>query len=121
MSLSHRHAVLDALMTVLDEEHANAVYEFRRVTKKAPLTEFAAKRLAKKLAAWGDANEAAGIMIDRCWQGFEVDWALKFTRPQTQPRGIMGAATQLIGDHYGSAGHTGSELAIERFPAGSRH
>lgn len=121
MSLSHRHAILDALMTVLDEEHAIAVYEFRRVTKKAPLTEFAAKRLAKKLAAWGDANEAACIMIDRCWQGFEVDWALKFTRPTSQPRGIMGAASQLIGEHYGSTSHAGSELAFERIPAGPRH
>ena len=42
--------------------------------------------------------------------------------PEThQPRGIMGAANQLIGEHYGSTSHAGSELAFERIPAGPRH
>lgn len=121
MSKSPRQLIFDALMTVLDEEHANAVYEFRRVTKKAPLTEYAARRLAKKLAEWGDANEAADIMIDRCWQGFEVEWALKFTRPKAQPRGIMGAASEILGDSYGSTGVAGNQLTLERIPAGPRH
>lgn len=83
MSLEHKHAVLDALMAVLDEEHALAVYEHRRVTIKKPLTAYGAKRLAAKLALWGDANEAADIMIDRLWQGFEVDWAARFARRST--------------------------------------
>lgn len=73
-----------ALMSVLDEEHADAVIEHRRITIKKPLTAYAAGRLAKKLAAWGDANEAADIMIDRLWQGFEVDWASRLAqRPRT--------------------------------------
>ena len=120
MSLSHRHAVIDALMAVLDEEHAMAVYEFRRVTKRAPLTEYGARRLAKKLAAWGDANEAADIMIDRCWQGFEVEWALKHARP-SRPSGVMGAAMDIIGADYGSESHSGDQRAFERLPPGSRH
>lgn len=74
MSLETRHAILDALLTVLDEEHARAIIEHRRVTIKKPLTAYGASRLAKKLAAWGNANEAADIMIDKVWQGFEVEW-----------------------------------------------
>ena len=66
--------VLANLMTVLDREHAEGVIEFRRVTIKKPLTAFAAKLLAKRLAEWGDANQAAEIMIEKCWQGFQASW-----------------------------------------------
>ena len=62
------------LLAVLDEEHADAVIEFRKVTKKAPLTAHAAKLLARRLSEYGDANEAADIMIERCWQGFRAEW-----------------------------------------------
>lgn len=82
MSLEHKHAILDALMTVLDERHAHAVIEHRRFTIKKPLTVYAAERLAAKLAEWGDANEAVDIMIDRCWQGFNADWV----RDRISPR-----------------------------------
>lgn len=75
--------ILANLMTVLDEEHARAVVEHRRVTIKKPLTAYGAGRLAKKLAAWGDANEAADIMIDKLWQGFEVEWVRDRRRPAT--------------------------------------
>lgn len=85
-------AVLDALRTVLDEEHARAVVEHRRVTMKRPLTEYAARKLAKKLAAWGDANEAADIMIERVWQGFEVEWAARIhRRPVSTGNGLIDA------------------------------
>jgi hypothetical protein len=74
-------SVLANLMTVLDEEHALAVVEYRRVTIKAPLTAFAAKILAKRLAEFGDANAAAEIMIERIWRGFNASWV-----GQTRPR-----------------------------------
>jgi len=77
-------AILDALLSVLDEDHAYAVVEHRRVTIKKPLTAYGAKRLASKLAAWGDANEAADIMIDRLWQGFEPEWVRDRSRPANQ-------------------------------------
>lgn len=91
MSLEHKHAILDALLTVLDERHAHAVIEHRRFTIKKPLTVYAAERLAGKLAEWGDANEAADIMIDRCWQGFNADWVRDRARP-TGKRTIIEAA-----------------------------
>lgn len=80
-----QQAILDALLTVLDERHARAVIEHRRVTIKKPLTAYAAERLAGKLAAWGDANAAADIMIDRCWRGFDAGW-MKDRIPQTASR-----------------------------------
>lgn len=65
---------IEALCTVLDLEHAEAVVEHRRITIRKPLTSFAAKLLAKRLAEWGDANAAAEIMIERAWQGFDKSW-----------------------------------------------
>lgn len=91
MSLSHKFEVIEILRTVLDDERALAVYEHRRVTIKKPLTAYGAKRLAAKLAQWGDANEAADIMIDRLWQGFEVDWAARFARPRSTGNGLVDA------------------------------
>lgn len=79
-----QQAILDALMTVLDEDHAVGVIEHRRVTIKKPLTVFAAKLLAKRFAEWGDANEAAELMIERAWQGFQASW-VKDRRP-AKPR-----------------------------------
>lgn len=73
MSLSHSFAVLDALMSVLDEEHAHAVLDHRRA-KRAPLTEYAAKLLAKQLARCADPNEGADEMILRNWSGFKPEW-----------------------------------------------
>lgn len=75
--------ILENLMTVLDEEHARAVVEHRRTTIKKPLTAFGAKLLAKRLAEWGDPNEAAEIMIERCWQGFQIAWVKDRVRPST--------------------------------------
>ncbi len=66
--------VLANLCTVLDEEHAAAIVAHRRHTIKKPLTAYAAKLLAKRLAEYGDANAAADIMVEKCWQGFDKAW-----------------------------------------------
>lgn len=73
MTLEARHAILDALLTSLDDEHARAVMEHRK-SKKCPLTAFAAKLLAKQFALCPDPNAAAEEMIIRGWTGFKADW-----------------------------------------------
>lgn len=77
MTLEHRHAILDALMTVLSEEHAEGVIEHRKRTIKKPFTVFAAKLLAKEFGKCPDANAAAEEMILRGWQGFKAEWMAK--------------------------------------------
>ncbi|RUU79997.1 hypothetical protein [Mesorhizobium sp. M7A.F.Ca.MR.362.00.0.0] len=76
MSLETRHAILDALLTVLDADHAEAVLDHRK-TKKCALTVFAAKLLAKQFALCPDPNAAAEEMIIRGWTGFKADWMRK--------------------------------------------
>lgn len=66
--------ILAALMTVLDEEHAAAVVEHRRVTIKKPLTVFAAKLLAKEFAKCADPHAAVEEMILGGWRGFKAEW-----------------------------------------------
>lgn len=83
----------------LDEEHALAVIEHRAVTIKKKLTPFAAKLLAKRFAEWGDANEAAEMMIERCWQGFDPSWVRNAPRPQQQ-RHTQQPAPQRVGDLF---------------------
>jgi len=83
--------ILDALMTTLDEEHALAVMEHRRVTIKKPLTTFAAKLLAKRFAEWGNPNEAAEIMVEKCWQGFDRAWVRDRRAPAMTGHGMMDA------------------------------
>lgn len=73
MSLSHSFAVIDALMAVLDEEHAHAVVDHRRALRK-PLTLHAARLLAKQFALCANPNEGADEMIMRGWQGFKPEW-----------------------------------------------
>lgn len=114
MTLEARHAILDALMAVLDEERAMAVIEHRRVTIRKPLTVYAAKLLAKKLAGWGDANEAADIMIERAWQGFEPSWVKG--RPQRAARrNFVDAALDRINN--GSESVFVDRRALERISA----
>lgn len=91
MKSQGQQAILDALMPTLDEDHAFAVIEHRRVTVKKPLTTFAAKLLAKRLSEWGDANAAAEIMIEKCWQGFSVDWVKDRRRPAITGNGMIDA------------------------------
>lgn len=88
MSLS---PVFEVLLTVLDAEHAHAVIEHRKHTIRKPLTTYAAKLLARRLAEWGDANEAADIMIERVWQGFDASWVRDRRRPQATGNGLVDA------------------------------
>lgn len=103
--------ILANLMTVLDEEHARAVVEHRRVTIKKPLTAYGARRLASKLSMWGDANEAADIMIDRCWQGFEAAWVKSRPQARAGRRNYIDAAMDRIN---GSEGVFVDRRALER-------
>lgn len=61
------------LETVLDTERAKAVVAHRKAIRK-PLTEHAAKLLARKFAACPDPNAAADAMISNGWQGFDPSW-----------------------------------------------
>ena len=62
-----------ALSLVLDEEHATAIVDHRKAMKK-PLTEFAAKLLAKEFAKCADPNLAAEAMLLNGWRGFNATW-----------------------------------------------
>lgn len=73
MGISHTFEIVDALMAVLDEEHAHAVVDHRRAIKR-PMTLHAARLLAKQFARCEDPNEAADEMILRGWQAFKPEW-----------------------------------------------
>lgn len=100
-------AVQDALMTVLDEDHALAVIEHRRVTIKKPLTVFAAKLLAKRFAAWIDPNQAAEIMIEKVWQGFDASWMQNRPAPRHRQAGEAGGSPKTFDEGgHGPRGQT---------------
>ena len=61
------------LVGTIGPELAAEVIEHRQRMRK-PLTTEAAKRLAKQFADTGTPQEAARMMIDRAWQGFNSDW-----------------------------------------------
>lgn len=71
--MTTQQSILDALLTVLDEDRALAVMDHRRVSRK-PLTVHAAKLLAVQFARCADPNEGADEMIMRGWQGFRPEW-----------------------------------------------
>ena len=91
MTLEARHAVLDALLTVLDLDHAEAVLDHRK-GKKSPLTAFAAKLLAKQFALCPDPNAAAEEMILRGWQGFKAEWLVVRSQQRTGKRNFADVA-----------------------------
>ncbi|WP_210237895.1 hypothetical protein [Mesorhizobium sp. M2D.F.Ca.ET.223.01.1.1] len=109
--------ILANLMVVLDEEHAHAVVEHRRFTIKKPLTAYAAKLLAGKLAAWGNANEAADIMIERCWRGFEVEW-MRRASGKNGRRTFADVAMDRF--NHGSAGFQGTDADAGIVPTDQR-
>lgn len=76
------------LQIALGDELAAEVVAHRKALRK-PLTPQAASRLAKKFLETGQQQDAARMMIDKGWQGFEVDW---FTKTR-EPPGLFGAAT----------------------------
>lgn len=71
--MTAQQSILDALMAVIDEDHAIAVMEHRNA-KRAKLTPHAAKLLAKQFALCADPNEGADEMILRGWTGFKPGW-----------------------------------------------
>lgn len=77
----------EALAAVLDEDHAKGVIEFRQKTIKKPLSEFAAKLLAKELAKAEDPNAAAEEMILRNWRGYKAEWS-KPKQPASRPTNL---------------------------------
>lgn len=63
----------EALETILDAEHAEAVIAHRRAMRK-PLTAHAAQLLADQFRKCANPNEAADQMILMGWQGFRAEW-----------------------------------------------
>lgn len=94
--------IVTILMTVLDADHAQAVVDHRRITIKKPLTEFAAKLLAKKFALCANPNGAAATMIERCWQGFEPAWLKETSLPARNQRNADGAHDQMADMLFGT-------------------
>ena len=64
---------ISALQPTLDEEHATELVAHRTRLRK-PLTAFAAKLLAKRLALFVDPNRACEVIIERAWLSIEPDW-----------------------------------------------
>lgn len=64
-----------ALETVIDADHADAVLDHRKA-KRSPLTLRAAQLLAKEFAKCPSPNDAADEMLIRGWQGFKAEWVL---------------------------------------------
>lgn len=79
-----------ALQPILDEEHATELVAHRTRLRK-PLTAFAAKLLAKRLALFVDANRAAEVVIERAWLSIEPDWrhGLQLASEAKQPFGAQ--------------------------------
>lgn len=122
MSLAHKHEILDALMTAVDEETALEIIDYRkRMGKRFILTPRAARMLAKKLNACPDPVGAADEMMLRGWQSVEYDWLPAHRRQKAQqPNGIIGAAFDLMENGYGPR-NAGDSLALEFTPSISRH
>lgn len=96
MSLSHSFAILDALLTVLDEETAKEVVDYRqRMGRRYALTERSAKMLAKQLARCPDPRAAAEEMIIRGWQAIKPEW-IKQEPAQPQRVGMADFGRNLL-------------------------
>lgn len=88
----------EVLLTVLSDTDANDVIEHRRVTIKKPLTTRSAQILVKEFQRWGDPAGAVEIMIAKCWQGFNADWAAQVTgRRLPRPTGPV-MMSEVTGD-----------------------
>lgn len=86
------------LLSILDDEHAGAILEHRQKLRK-PLTERAAKLLAKSLSEFPDPNVAADRMIEKGWSSIDAKWEPRGSphspNPQ-KPRNLAEASTQLL-------------------------
>jgi hypothetical protein len=110
------------LELVLDAERAKAVLDHRQRIGK-PLTAYAAKQLAAKMAQCPDPNAAADEMVSNGWQGFKPEWLTSRANSQQGPPrqgGVSGAAQRIIeSEKNGSDGesifsHNGN---AQRLPA----
>lgn len=109
MTLQVRHEILDMLMTVLDEETAVDLHEYRRerarLDKKSVWTMGAAKGLVRELAKHPDPNAAALEMMARGWLTNKVKWPER--RQQDYRRNSEAAhntvGTMLFGEDNGAA------------------
>lgn len=105
---------LAALEPALGGELAKAVVEFRRHTKKAPLTGYAAKLLLKEYEKTGDPRAAADMQISMSWQGFKSSWYFnELQKQERQQRGsgrrtVVDAASDLIN----GSGHSGYAFGL---------
>ncbi len=119
MSLEHRHAILDALMSVLDEDTAASVVEYRKgLGRKHVLTERSARMMAKQLAKFPDPIAAAEEMILRGWQTIKPEWV---QRNHARPQSIVGASLNLMEQMNGATSHRGNNGAAQFLPATVRH
>lgn len=117
MSLQHKHAILDALMAAVDEDTALGIIEHRiKLGARYALTERSARMLAKQLNRCPDPIAAAEEMIVRGWQGIKPEWVQK-----SQPRSILQAGMNLIGEMNGAASNRGGDSAAQFLPAAVRH
>lgn len=112
-----KDAILAALGTVLDADHAQAVLDHRK-TKKCALTVFAAKLLAKQFALCPDPNAAAEEMIIRGWTGFKADWMRRSaSKPSTGRRTLLDSVMDDIDEQRS---HVGNSADAEQFRANPR-
>ena len=123
MSLEHKHAILDALMTAVDEETALEIIDYRkRMGKRFHLTPRAAGMLARKLAACPDPVGAADEMMLRGWQSVEYDWLPAHRRQAQQNRpGIMGAAQRMIEAQNGRENRSRDFALLQQLPPITSH
>lgn len=88
----------DELAAVLDPEHAAAVVDHRQSMRK-PLTAYAARQLAAKMAKCQDPNAAADEMISNGWQGFKPEWLESRSSPQHRATAPPGrTVSDVLGD-----------------------
>jgi len=83
------------LETTVEADLAEELIKHRQRLRK-PMTDFAAKLLAKKLAACPDPNAAAEMMIEKGWQSIEPSWV-----QNTQQRAI-GNQSRSVGSVFSS-------------------
>jgi hypothetical protein len=117
MSLEHRHSILDALMTAMDEDTALDVMEHRR-KKKCDLTLRAAKALAREFAKVTDVEKAVDKMVINGWRGFEAEWVPDLCKPVSRPV-VVSEDFQRLWDAYpisDSEDYAGAAAAFAEIP-----
>lgn len=69
--------VMPILAPVLGHDLAAAIIDFRDNVKREPITEYAARLLARQYLKTGDPVAAAEMQILRSWRGMDADWFFK--------------------------------------------